>query len=259
MLPAVLTKLTNGDRAAAGHSALAPDSLLAQAAQKKAEDMAAKGYFAHVSPDGKTPWYWLDAVGYKYTYAGENLAINFTDSSDVETAWMNSPEHHANIVKPEYTQIGIGTAQGMYQGQQTTFVVELFATLPDKGTASVTPKVAAAPKNTVTPAATAAPAESTQVLGAQVTPAPSGAGTIARAVSSPNRTLTWLLGAFAALIALLLALAIFVKVKKQYLEVIAGGALLIALALAFIFFNENTIPAVQLPHDAQAASVSLAL
>src|SRR3989344_1848926 len=135
VLPAALTDLTNTDRAAAGHLALAHDPRLAQAAQKKAEDMAAKGYFAHISPEGKTPWYWLEAVGYEYTYAGENLAINFTDSMDVEAAWVNSPEHHANIVKPEYTQIGIGTAQGVYQGQATIFVVELFAALPKKAEA----------------------------------------------------------------------------------------------------------------------------
>ena len=50
VLPAALTGLTNADRAAAGHRALVHDPLLAQAAQKKAEDMAAKGYFAHISP-----------------------------------------------------------------------------------------------------------------------------------------------------------------------------------------------------------------
>ena len=83
VLPGVLTMLTNEKRAENNVAPLVQNDLLIKAAQLKAEDMATRGYFAHVSPDGKTPWYWHDAVGYKYTYAGENLAINFTDSSDV--------------------------------------------------------------------------------------------------------------------------------------------------------------------------------
>lgn len=271
VLPAALTELTNNDRIAVGKRALTHDPLLAQAAQKKAEDMAGKGYFAHVAPDGKTPWYWLELVGYKYTYAGENLAVNFTDSMDVEEAWMNSPEHHANIVKPEYTQIGIGTAHGIYQGQPTIFVAEFFAALPSqpapvvvaKTTETQEPSVAAA-KPPVAPA-------QTQVLGAQVesappasasveqaTPAATGGGTLATVASSPNHLVTWIFGIFAALVALLLALAIFAKMKIYYLEA-AGGVLLIGVALGLMILNGGAVPDVQLPSDGQAASVSLAL
>ena len=261
VLPAALTDMTNSDRVASGDQALTTDPLLQKAAQAKADDMAAKGYFAHVSPEGKTPWYWLDSVGYKYTYAGENLAIDFTDSSDVETAWMNSPEHHANIVKPQYTQIGIATAQGMYNGQETTFVVEDFATLPQKAAAPA--PVAAAPEKSVASAAAAAPTpapvEKPEVLGAQTAPVPKAAGAFAGAITSPNRTLTWALGIFAALIAILLGVAIFVKVRVQYVEVIAGGALLIIVALGFMILNDNAVSAVQLPLSNQSASVSLAL
>lgn len=264
VLPAALADMTNKDRAAAGHTKLAFDPQLAKAAQAKADDMAAKSYFAHVSPDGKTPWYWLESVGYNYTYAGENLAIDFTDSIDVEAAWMNSPEHYANIVKPQYTQIGIATAQGVYEGKDTTFVVELFATLPAKTAAPAAAVKPQAPKATVASAAASAPAPSApvqanQVLGAEVAPAPEGAGAIATAASSPNRTVTWVFGIFAAFVAVLLGIAIFVKAKVQYLEIILGGAVLIAIALSFIFLNGNSIPAVQLPSDGQAASVSLAL
>ena len=262
VLPAALTDLTNNDRIAKGDSALISDPLLTQAAQEKANDMAAKSYFAHVSPEGKTPWYWLDAVGYKYTYAGENLAIDFTDSTDVETAWMNSPEHHANIVKPQYTQIGIATAQGIYEGKETTFVVELFATLPATTTAA--PIAAAAPAKKPTTSipvvsTVATSAENPQVLGAQAVPVPAGAGAIAAVVSSPSNTLGWALGIFAAFVGLLLAFAIFIKIRVQYVEVVAGGAILIGIALVFMMFNENTLPSVQLPHSGQSASVSLAL
>ena len=50
------------------------------------------------------------------TIAGENLAVNFSDSQDVTNAWMNSPEHRANILNGDFTQIGIATAQGTYKG-----------------------------------------------------------------------------------------------------------------------------------------------
>lgn len=263
VLPAALTDLTNSDRLARGREALTPDPLLAKAAQRKAEDMASKGYFAHVSPDGKTPWYWLDFVGYKYTYAGENLAINFTDSINVEEAWMNSPEHHANIVKPEYTQIGIGTAQGMYQGAETTFVVELFATLPETSVAQAVPQKETAAVAT-TKSAPSTPKES-DVLGAQVAPtripvaSSAAVPSVATAVSSPNHILQWALVVFAIFIAALLALAIFAKVSVVNLEIIAGGAVLIGIALGLVFFNGSRVLDVKLPSDGQSASVSLAL
>lgn len=127
VLPEVLTILTNNSRVRNNLYPLAVNQLLVEAANKKAEDMANKGYFSHITPDGKAPWYWLDLVGYKYSYAGENLAVNFSESDQVLSAWMQSPLHKANIIKKEYTQIGIGTAQGIYQGQRVTFVVQFFA------------------------------------------------------------------------------------------------------------------------------------
>ncbi len=127
VLPEVLTVLTNHSRVQNNLYPLTVNQLLIEAANRKAQDMATKGYFSHVTPDGKTPWYWLDLVGYKYSYAGENLAVNFNESDQVLNAWMQSPFHKANIIKKEYTQIGIGTAQGIYQGQSVTFVVQFFA------------------------------------------------------------------------------------------------------------------------------------
>jgi hypothetical protein len=128
VLPAILNILTNQSRQQANLQNLKESALLDKAAQLKANDMVLKGYFAHVAPDGKTPWYWFTQVGYQYDYAGENLAINFTDSKDVTNAWMNSPTHKANILKSTYTEIGTGTATGMYNGQEAIFVVQLYAT-----------------------------------------------------------------------------------------------------------------------------------
>jgi hypothetical protein len=122
----VIVDLTNRDRLNNNDSNLKPNDLLSAAAQAKANDMASKGYFAHTSPEGITPWYWFKQVGYKYVYAGENLAINFDESLDVENAWMNSPTHRANILNNHYTDIGVAMAQGIYQGRVATFVVQEF-------------------------------------------------------------------------------------------------------------------------------------
>jgi hypothetical protein len=114
VLPGVITDITNEERADVGLAPLTENALLAQAAQLKAEDMASKGYFAHTSPEGLTPWHWFQVVGYSYAHAGENLAVNFFDSADVAEAWMDSPTHKANIVKANYTEIGVGVASGTY-------------------------------------------------------------------------------------------------------------------------------------------------
>lgn len=128
VLPGVLTSLTNEERLENNASPLIENDLLKKAAELKAQDMANSGYFAHTSPDGKTPWYWLDQVGYRYSMAGENLAVNFFESRDVAEAWMDSPTHRANIVKKNYTEIGIGVASGKYQGRNTVFVAQFFGT-----------------------------------------------------------------------------------------------------------------------------------
>src|SRR3989344_227948 len=128
VLPGVLTTLTNEKRAENDVPPLTQNELLNRAAQMKAEDMATNGYFAHTSPDGKTPWYWFEQVGYRYTSAGENLAVNFFESSDVAEAWMDSPSHRENIIKANYKEIGIGIASGVYKGRDTVFVAQLFGT-----------------------------------------------------------------------------------------------------------------------------------
>lgn len=126
ILPRVLVDLTNSYRTSSELNQLAINPVLEQAARLKAQDMASKSYFAHTSPQGVTPWHWFDEAGYDFRYAGENLAIHFSDSSDVVRAWMNSPGHRDNILNFNFTEIGIATSRGMYEGRETTFVVQLF-------------------------------------------------------------------------------------------------------------------------------------
>jgi uncharacterized protein YkwD len=124
----VLVNLTNKERALNKANELKVNELLIKAAQMKADDMASKSYFAHNSPDGKTPWYWFMEVGYNYRYAGENLAVNFSDSEEVQRAWTNSRGHFLNIINPKYTEIGIATSTGIYKGREAVFVVQMFGT-----------------------------------------------------------------------------------------------------------------------------------
>jgi hypothetical protein len=152
---------TNQNRVENGLPDLQVSPLLMAAAQDKANDEATLGYFAHTSPQGLTPWYWFQQVGYNFDYAGENLAVNFSDSADVTAAWMNSPEHRANILSTDFTQIGMATAQGVYEGEPTTFVVEEFGT-PAPAAAPVafvdTASAATAPAKTTAPAPAKKPA-----------------------------------------------------------------------------------------------------
>jgi uncharacterized protein YkwD len=131
VISADLVDLTNQDRVSNELNGLTVSPLLEEAAQAKANDMAKNGYFAHVSPAGLNSWYWFKQAGYNFSYAGENLAVDFTDSGAVNQAWLNSPTHRANILDSHFTQIGIATAQGMFEGHQTTFVVQMFGTPAD--------------------------------------------------------------------------------------------------------------------------------
>jgi hypothetical protein len=128
VLPAILVDLTNEARSTDGMLALSRNNLLDKAASLKAGDMSSYGYFAHTSPQGITPWYWFNEVGYYFIYAGENLAIDFTESEEVENAWLNSPTHKANILNNRFSEIGIATKEGYYNGHPTIYVVQMFGT-----------------------------------------------------------------------------------------------------------------------------------
>lgn len=123
-----IISLTNQSRQEYGLTSLAENDYLDKAAQVKANDMLERGYFSHNTPDGKTPWTFITNAGYSYLMAGENLAVNFTEAENVEAAWMNSPGHKANILNKNFEEIGIGIAQGQYQGHMAIFVVQMFGT-----------------------------------------------------------------------------------------------------------------------------------
>ena len=142
VISAVLVDLTNEHRVQNNQKPLAVNPLLEKAAMLKAKDMAANGYFAHTSPTGITPWQWFSKAGYSFVYAGENLAINFSESSAVEQAWIASPTHHANLISTKFDETGIAVYDGVYQGRPTTFVVQLFGKRPTVRPSSAVASVA---------------------------------------------------------------------------------------------------------------------
>lgn len=124
--PSEVIRLTNVQRQANGLSALNENATLDSAALAKGNDMLAKGYWAHFAPDGTSPWSFFLSFGYKYRYAGENLARDFSDPSSAVNAWMNSPTHRENILNPNYKEIGVGVVQGSLAGADTTIIVQFF-------------------------------------------------------------------------------------------------------------------------------------
>ncbi len=235
VLPAVLVDLTNDERTRAGLETLSLNPTLQMAAQMKANDMAEKGYFAHIGPEGKDPWHWFDLAGYDFSRAGENLAINFLDSSNLTEAWMNSPKHRKNIENVGFTDIGIATASGVYNGRKTTFVVQMFGS-PRTSQAAQSPPA----KGEIF--GTQEELNSTMILGESSAVRNENerelySSFLARTFSSPARsTGIPLLGlALVALIALVLK--VFVRVHIQSPRLILNGVALLVVIFSALVLN----------------------
>ncbi len=240
VISAVLVDLANGDRGAYALHGLSVNPVLTAAAQAKADDMAAHGYFAHVSPEGQNSWYWFKQAGYSFMYAGENLAVDFSDSADVERAWMDSPTHRANILDGHFTEIGIATAQGTYRGHPTTFVVQMFGT-PAKPTAPTLATIAVAPVPSPVTAPTATTAATALVLG-------TGAGAITapsaswwqHLLASPKSMLNYAYYALAGIILVLLAFVTEFEFHRRHLRHVTAAAFLF-MFMAGLFTLANLV------------------
>jgi hypothetical protein len=101
---------TNSSRAANGVASLSLNNQLNAAAQASADDMAARNYWSHNTPEGNPPWIWVTAQGYSYQKLGQNLATGFSDEQSTIDGWMNSPPHRENLLDPGFTQVGFGFA-----------------------------------------------------------------------------------------------------------------------------------------------------
>ena len=107
--------LVNQERRAAGLNALEPDPELTEVARKHSADMFARGYFAHDTPEGLTPFDRMREAGVRFITAGENLALAPTIPV-AHTGLMNSPGHRANILRPQFGRVGIGIMDGGMRG-----------------------------------------------------------------------------------------------------------------------------------------------
>ncbi len=239
--PAVLADMTNSDRGNAGVGALAWSSTLENAARLKAEDMIANSYFAHTSPAGVTPWHWLEKVKYNFIYAGENLALDFSESKTVQDAWLNSPSHRENLLNQNYTELGITALDGTYEGRNTTFVVEFFGKpLPkviEKTKTTTQTKIT----TTTKPAATAKVAElKPEVAGASTTqntvPADTKYSTwYMRFAMSPTNTIKGIYELIFGLVLLSSMLVLKNEYKKHHTKHLAMGLMLVTLTIVLFY------------------------
>ncbi len=124
-----LLTATNDIRHAQRRTTLAANSALNRAAQSKANDMVARNYWSHTTPDGKQPWSFIDRTGYTYQVVGENLAYGFSSSDEVIRGWLNSPSHRENLLSSDYSEVGFGIADSdnFNRSGPETVVVAVYA------------------------------------------------------------------------------------------------------------------------------------
>mgnify|MGYP003452450264 FL=1 len=258
--PAVLADLTNADRTNDGLHKLDWNPTLEKAAELKANDMVTNSYFAHTSPRGITPWHWLKEANYNFIYAGENLAIDFNESKDVQDALLNSPTHRANLLNQNYTEIGITAVDGSYEGRNTTFVVEFFGKPQATKIAQTPPptQLATAAKSTeptlkvITETSKATQkfisVENTNVPEGTVesavkTPTSTDEGNYSawyqRIAVSPTNAIKAIYGTILGLVLVAMMLVGFKEYQKHHFKHLVMGVLLIVITGAFLYSIES--------------------
>lgn len=150
---------TNTQRASNGAGNLQLSQTLSAAAQAKAEDMVARNYWSHNTPEGDEPWKFISSAGYSYLRAGENLAYGFASSDETVSGWMNSQTHRDNLLDTNFTEVGFGYANSPdFNGSgPETVVVAMYGKPHVLAVSGNTP----APPETTTPAPAPAQASTT--------------------------------------------------------------------------------------------------
>ena len=93
-------------------TALVWSDLLTQAAAGHSLDMASKNYFSHTSADGRTMVNRIDATGYQWSALGENIAAGYPSVNAVVDGWLQSDGHCANLMNPNFRDMGLACAAG---------------------------------------------------------------------------------------------------------------------------------------------------
>ena len=118
-LEARMLELVNNERATAGLSPLAPDPELTEVARRHSADMFRRGYFAHVTPENRSPFDRIREAHIGFLTAGENLALAPTVQI-AHAGLMKSPGHRANILRSSFGRVGIGIMDGGIHGLMVT-------------------------------------------------------------------------------------------------------------------------------------------
>lgn len=101
-------RLTNEFRKEKKLKPLSLDQTLAKAADVHSENMAKQDFFSHTGKDNSKPWERAQKLGYESGYVGENIAAGYSSAKAVVDGWKNSPGHRANMLNPNYNEIGVG-------------------------------------------------------------------------------------------------------------------------------------------------------
>lgn len=122
-----VVSLTNQSRTTESLPRLSPQAELTRSAEAKLAHMQEHNYWDHYAPDGSTPWDFMRSTDYSYSIAGENLARGFSSATAMQQAWMNSPEHRANIMRAGYQDIGVAVGPSQrHNGDELLLVVVHF-------------------------------------------------------------------------------------------------------------------------------------
>jgi len=185
-----LYSLSNQERTNNGLAPLSLNTTLDNAALAKANDMMTDDYWAHIAPDGTTPWFFITNAGYSYSVAGENLAKGFNTSSGVVAGWMASQTHRDNVLNSSYQDVGYAVVNGTLSGSETTLVVAMYGLQSEPVVAAAAPietPVETQPQQTAAPAQVAV-ANTTPVAVAE--PAPITTEESAPVTAQPETTTT---------------------------------------------------------------------
>jgi uncharacterized protein YkwD len=117
----------NAARRAAGVRPLATDPRLAAAAQAHAQDMLARAYYDHETPEGQTPRERVESTGYLAHKVGENIAEGQFSVEEVMSGWLGSSGHRRNLLDPEFRDLGVGLAVGRFEDRLRILWVQEFA------------------------------------------------------------------------------------------------------------------------------------
>ncbi|MDH6132501.1 uncharacterized protein YkwD [Kitasatospora sp. MAA4] len=103
-----IVTMVNAERAKAGCGPLTVNAKLQAVAQQHSDDMAARNYYEHDTPEGVDPGTRMTNGGYQWSSWGENIYKSPQDPSTAMTGWMNSPEHRDNILNCAFQETGVG-------------------------------------------------------------------------------------------------------------------------------------------------------